>query len=216
MEVLSHKDITPDREEGLKIKRDDRLYILREIKQENCFIARKNDLDGEILKSDMENTVFPKWFKSYDRLTAEGKLANPEFGDGDFFIRPVIHGKEKDFAASVKFRNQVHHFKLTSNSNNKGWTCNKRTVQSLQEFVKTFQTTPLTVTDKKKKKVSMTLSKKAETGIVYIPEDGFYYNGAEYDDTNYEDDDYEGEMYGDGIEEDADFGEEEDDDYKDI
>lgn len=209
VEVKSHRNIFPDTEEGLKISNGDSIFILREIKEasgETVFIARNKDkrIDGEIASKELETTALPKWFKNYDREKVEKKLKKTKYKDGDFFIRPVNRGKDREFAASVKFKEQVHHFKLSTGSRTEGWTCNDKCVSSLQNFVKTFQDTPL-ISHEKRKKHKIKLSKNALTDVIILPEPGIYY-GEEYEGGYEEDsDDDQGEEYGDGDEEEADF-----------
>ena len=146
VEVYSQKDIVPEREEGLAIKKGDTFYVLKKVWEEEgqgqwVYIARNNALTGEIPLHQLGDTKLPKWFKNYNRKKTEAYLERSNISDGDFIIRPVVRGRDGEFAASVKSKGHIHHFKLSTSTSKDSdtWTVNGHTVRSLQEFVKKFQ-----------------------------------------------------------------------------
>ena len=188
VEVYSEKEIVPEREEGLAIKKGDTFYVLKKVFEEevgDVYIARTRDsgLTGEIPLHQLGDTKLPKWFKNYDRRKTEAYLQRDTISDGDFIVRPVVRGRDGEFAASVKSKGQIHHFKLSNNGDSETWTVNGHTVRSLQEFVKKFQGTHL-VSGKKEK---VGLSKDADTKVVRIIDpDGDYDGGDYYDEGDYD------------------------------
>ena len=185
VEVYTEKDIVPAREEGLSIKKGETFLILKKVWEEEddqwVYIARNNGLTGEVPVSQLGDSKLPKWFKNYNRKKTESYFQRNNFCDGDFIIRPVVRGRDGEFAASVKSRGQIHHFKLSTTRDSDTWTINGYTVSSLQQFVKKFQETQLV--SGKKEKVS--LSKEADTEVVRVidPDYGedYYDYGGGYD-----------------------------------
>ena len=188
VEVYSQKDILPEREEGLAIKKGDTFYVLKKVWEEEgegqwVYIARNSDLTGEIPLHQLGDTKLPKWFKNYNRKKTEAYLERNNISDGDFIIRPVVRGRDGEFAASVKSKGQIHHFKLSTSRDSDTWTVNGHTVKSLQEFVKKFQETQLV--SGKKEKVS--LSKEADTEVVRVIDPDYDEYGGDYYDGGYDD-----------------------------
>lgn len=188
VEVYSEKDIVPEREEGLAIKKGDTFYVLKKVWEEEgqgqwVYIARNKGLTGEIPLYQLGDTKLPKWFKNYNRKKTEAYLERTNISDGDFIIRPVVRGRDGEFAASVKSKGQIHHFKLSTTRDSETWTVNGHTVRSLQEFVKKFQETQL-VSGKKEK---VGLSKEADTEVVRVIDPDYDDYGGDYYDGGYDD-----------------------------
>ena len=137
VEVYSERDIPSDKESGLSIKKGETFFIKNKLWEEDAevYIANnKHGKSGEILVSDLGNTLLPEWFQVMDRQESEERLLEADFLEGDFIIRPATRGHDGDFSELP--RNTIHHFKLTK-IKNKDCVSN-RSYKSLQAAVPNF------------------------------------------------------------------------------
>ena len=139
-------------------------------------------LAGHVTSDDVKAEP---WYYGHITRSDCDQILTEKGQDGDFIIRPVVRGRDGEFAASVKSKGHIHHFKLSTSTSKDSdtWTVNGHTVRSLQEFVKKFQETQLV--SGKKEKVS--LSKEADTEVVRVIDPDYDEYGGDYYDGGYDD-----------------------------
>ncbi|PKK25653.1 growth factor receptor-bound protein 2, partial [Columba livia] len=110
MEAIAKYDFKATADDELSFKRGDILKVLNEECDQNWYKAELNGKDGFILKNYIEMKPHPWFFGKIPRAKAEEMLGKQRH-DGAFLIRES-ESAPGDFSLSVKFGNDVQHFKV--------------------------------------------------------------------------------------------------------
>ncbi|XP_069808190.1 growth factor receptor-bound protein 2 isoform X1 [Dendropsophus ebraccatus] len=110
MEAIAKYDFKATADDELSFKRGDILKVLNEECDQNWYKAELNGKDGFIPKNYIEMKPHPWFFGKIPRAKAEEMLSKQRH-DGAFLIRES-ESAPGDFSLSVKFGNDVQHFKV--------------------------------------------------------------------------------------------------------
>ncbi|XP_038227516.1 growth factor receptor-bound protein 2 isoform X1 [Dermochelys coriacea] len=110
MEAIAKYDFKATADDELSFKRGDVLKVLNEECDQNWYKAELNGKDGFIPKNYIEMKPHPWFFGKIPRAKAEEMLGKQRH-DGAFLIRES-ESAPGDFSLSVKFGNDVQHFKV--------------------------------------------------------------------------------------------------------
>ncbi|XP_027141086.1 growth factor receptor-bound protein 2b isoform X2 [Larimichthys crocea] len=110
MEAIAKYDFKATAEDELSFKRGDVLKVLNEECDQNWYKAELNGKDGFIPKNYIEMKAHPWFFGKIPRAKAE-EMLNKQRHDGAFLIRES-ESAPGDFSLSVKYGNDVQHFKV--------------------------------------------------------------------------------------------------------
>uniref|UniRef100_A0A803V5C3 Growth factor receptor bound protein 2 n=1 Tax=Ficedula albicollis TaxID=59894 RepID=A0A803V5C3_FICAL len=110
MEAIAKYDFKATADDELSFKRGDILKVLNEECDQNWYKAELNGKDGFIPKNYIEMKPHPWFFGKIPRAKAEEMLGKQRH-DGAFLIRES-ESAPGDFSLSVKFGNDVQHFKV--------------------------------------------------------------------------------------------------------
>lgn len=110
MEAIAKYDFKATADDELSFKRGDILKVLNEECDQNWYKAELNGKDGFIPKNYIEMKAHPWFFGRIPRARAE-EILNKQRHDGAFLIRES-ESAPGDFSLSVKFGNDVQHFKV--------------------------------------------------------------------------------------------------------
>ncbi|XP_063149199.1 growth factor receptor-bound protein 2 isoform X1 [Candoia aspera] len=110
MEAVAKYDFKATADDELSFKRGDILKVLNEECDQNWYKAELNGKDGFIPKNYIEMKPHPWFFGKIPRARAEEMLGKQRH-DGAFLIRES-ESAPGDFSLSVKFGNDVQHFKV--------------------------------------------------------------------------------------------------------
>uniref|UniRef100_S4RVI7 Growth factor receptor-bound protein 2b n=1 Tax=Petromyzon marinus TaxID=7757 RepID=S4RVI7_PETMA len=110
MEAVAKYDFNATAEDELSFKRGDVLKVLNEDCDQNWYKAELNGRDGFIPKNYIDMKPHPWFTGKIPRVKAEEMLNRQKF-DGAFLVRES-ESAPGDFSLSVKFGNDVQHFKV--------------------------------------------------------------------------------------------------------
>ncbi|CAN0210315.1 unnamed protein product [Lampetra planeri] len=110
MEAQAKYDFTATADDELSFKRGDVLKVINEDCDQNWYKAELNGKDGFIPKNYIEMKPHPWFHGRISRAKAEELLASQR-NDGAFLVRES-ESSPGDFSLSVKFGNDVQHFKV--------------------------------------------------------------------------------------------------------
>ncbi|XP_023647726.1 growth factor receptor-bound protein 2a isoform X2 [Paramormyrops kingsleyae] len=110
MEAVAKYDFKATADDELSFKRGEILKVLNEECDQNWYKAELNGKDGFIPKNYIEMMAHPWFFGKIPRAKAE-EILNKQRHDGAFLIRES-ESAPGDFSLSVKFGNDVQHFKV--------------------------------------------------------------------------------------------------------
>ncbi|KAM3598162.1 uncharacterized protein V6R79_014497 [Siganus canaliculatus] len=110
MEAIAKYDFNATADDELSFKRGDILKVLNEECDQNWYKAELNGKDGFIPKNYIEMKAHPWFFGKIPRAKAE-EMLNKQRHDGAFLIRES-ESAPGDFSLSVKYGNDVQHFKV--------------------------------------------------------------------------------------------------------
>ncbi|XP_030264500.1 growth factor receptor-bound protein 2b isoform X2 [Sparus aurata] len=110
MEAIAKYDFKATADDELSFKRGDILKVLNDECDQNWYKAELNGKDGFIPKNYIEVKAHPWFFGKIPRAKAE-EMLNKQRHDGAFLIRES-ESAPGDFSLSVKYGNDVQHFKV--------------------------------------------------------------------------------------------------------
>ncbi|XP_035470727.1 growth factor receptor-bound protein 2b isoform X2 [Scophthalmus maximus] len=110
MEAIAKYDFKATADDELSFKRGEVLKVLNEECDQNWYKAELSGKDGFIPKNYIEMKAHPWFFGKIPRAKAE-EMLNKQRHDGAFLIRES-ESAPGDFSLSVKFGNDVQHFKV--------------------------------------------------------------------------------------------------------
>uniref|UniRef100_UPI0035900717 growth factor receptor-bound protein 2 isoform X1 n=1 Tax=Myxine glutinosa TaxID=7769 RepID=UPI0035900717 len=137
MEAIAKYDFNATADDELSFKRDDVLKVLNEDCDQNWYKAELNGKDGFIPKNYIEMKPHV-WFRGKISRAKAEELLNRQKFDGAFLVRDS-ESAPGDFSLSVKFGNDVQHFKVLRDGAGKYflWVVKFSSLNELVEYHRT-------------------------------------------------------------------------------
>ncbi|XP_031419441.1 growth factor receptor-bound protein 2-like [Clupea harengus] len=137
MEAVAKHDFSATAEDELSFKRGQILKVLNEEYDQNWYKAEANGREGIIPKNYVEMKPHP-WFYGKIRRARAEEMLNKQHQDGAFLITES-ESTAGDFSLSVKFGNDVQHFKVLRDGAGKFflWVVKFNSLNQLVEYHRT-------------------------------------------------------------------------------
>ncbi|XP_076871516.1 growth factor receptor-bound protein 2a [Brachyhypopomus gauderio] len=134
MEAIAKYDFNATADDELSFKRGETLKVLNEECDQNWYKAELNGKEGFIPKNYIEMKPHPWFYGKIPRAKAE-EMLNKQRHDGAFLIRES-ESAPGDFSLSVKFGNDVQHFKVLRDGAGKYflWVVKFNSLNSLVDY----------------------------------------------------------------------------------
>ncbi|XP_060067177.1 growth factor receptor-bound protein 2-like [Ylistrum balloti] len=145
MEATAIYDFSPTKEDELAFKKNDTIVITDKHSDENWWSAQHYDnpkKKGMVPKNYIEMKPH-KWYEGLiTRKQAEEKLMQKNVQNGHFLLRDS-ESSPGDFSLSIRFKNQVQHFKILQEENKFHlWVVKFPSINKLIEYHKQSSVSP--------------------------------------------------------------------------